>query len=190
MPGEKTFTVLSIAYILAIYAGSGMMREVSNTIRQIAGGRLNTMVTVGICVLLAGLLYSRRSAIKGWRFLPLVPVLCGYGLAFWYLGVPEERLHLLQYGVLTFFCSRALPDRFAGISRSLLVIALVTLAGIGDEIIQHFRPNRVGDIRDVLINCYAAMLAQALLAITTGKKESAMPVSPDGAGEVSQRKKP
>jgi VanZ family protein len=42
---------------------------------------------------------------------------------------------------------------------------LVTLAGIGDELIQWIRPERVGDVRDVLINFVAALLAQFLIAI-------------------------
>lgn len=72
-----------------------------------------------------------------------------------FLGIPylvptvEERLHLLLFSSLGFFCARAL--RF----EAALSIAL--LMGLADEVLQHFLVDRVGDWRDVLFNCGAAL---------------------------------
>lgn len=166
---KRGFTLLAVISILTIYAGSGAVREVSNAIRRMAGDSLDLLVTAGLIVILALLIGYRRAAIRGSLLPLLVLVLAGYGLALWYLRVPEERFHLLQYGLVNLFIAGALPDKISGLRRHVAVIALACLAGIGDELIQALRPNRVGDLRDVLINGYSALLAQGLLVILTGK---------------------
>lgn len=169
MTAKKIFTFLAVISILAIYSGSGVVRELSTAIRQIAGARLDLLVTTGLLVILVLLLVYCRSAIRIRNLPLLILVITGYGLAIWYLSVPEERFHLLQYGLVNFFIAFALPDKISGFQRHLAVIALVWFVGIGDELIQTLRPNRVGDIRDVFINGYAAVLAQGLLVILTGE---------------------
>lgn len=169
MSTKKVFTLLAVTSILAIYAGSGAVREVSNAIRRMAGNSLDLLVTGGLIVILVLLIMYRRAAIHG-RLLPLlILVLAGYGLALWYLRVPEERFHLFQYGLVNVFIAFALPDKISGLCRHVAVIALACLAGIGDELIQALRPNRVGDLRDVFINGYAALLAQGLVVILAGE---------------------
>lgn len=168
MTTKKVFTLLAVISILTIYAGSGAVREISNVIRQMAGNSLDLLVTGTLLIILALPIGYRRATIRG-RLLPLlILVLAGYGLAFWYLRVAEERFHLLQYGLVNVFIAGALPDKISGMRRHMAAIALASFAGIGDELIQALRPNRVGDLRDVFINCYSAMLAQGLLAILTG----------------------
>ncbi len=164
---RRFFTAAAITYTIAMYAGSGWLRQLASLFRQTAGSHLSHAVTGGLIILLCGLLHLRRPPALGYRLLPLALLLCGYGLAFWYLRMPEERLHLLQYGLLTFLVAKALPKQAGTVCRNLLVIGLVTLAGIGDELVQAMRPNRVGDLRDVLINFYSALLAQWLLTLTT-----------------------
>lgn len=162
------FTAASIVYTGAMYAGSGWLRQLASQFRRAAGDHVSLAVTCGLIIVLGGLLYLGRPPIRGYRRLPLALLLCGYGLALWYLRMPEERLHLLQYGLLTFLVAKALPERLGTVSRSLLTIGLVTLAGIGDELVQACRPNRVADIRDVVINFVSAVLAERLLAVTSG----------------------
>jgi hypothetical protein len=165
MSGNNRAALLSIAYVLTIYGTSGQMRALSTLLRQVAGEWLGSLVTVGLVLILSGTLVLCRHALNRRQVLPLLPVLLAYGLALWWLTIPEERFHLLQYGILAAICSRALPAGVQGISRHLLAVVLVTLAGIGDELIQWVRPERVGDVRDVLINFMAALLAQSLIAI-------------------------
>jgi glycopeptide antibiotics resistance protein len=165
MSGNNRAVLLSLAYVLTIYGTSGQMRALSTLLRQAAGVWLGGLVTVGLVLILGGILFFCRHALNSRRGLLLLPVLLGYGLALWWLTIPEERFHLLQYGILAVICTQALPAGIQGISRHLLAVVLVTLAGIGDELIQWIRPERVGDVRDVLINFVAALLAQFLIAI-------------------------
>jgi len=168
MSTRRYYTLFAAAYVLTIYSTSGWMRHLSTLARQIAGERLGVLVTLGLILVLAAVLLIFRHVLRRRHILPLLPVLLGYGLVLWWLSIPEERFHLLQYGLLCVLCDKALPDRLQGLPRHGLVILLVTLAGIGDELIQWLRPNRVGDIRDVLTNSIAALLAQALIAILNG----------------------
>ena len=165
MSGHRRYLLLASAYVLLIYASSGRMRDLSNLARRLFGDSLNLLMTLGLLLVLAGILLAARHLLDRRRVLPLLPILLAYGIALWWLKIPEERFHLLQYGVLCLLCNKALPETIQGYSRHLLVLSLVTLAGIGDEIIQWLRPNRVGDVRDVLINFLAALLAQALIMI-------------------------
>lgn len=191
MRTKKVFTVLAVISILTIYAGSGAVREISNAIRQMAGKNLDLLVTGGLLVILVLPLGYRRATIRGRLLPPLLLVLAGYGLAFWYLRVPEERFHLLQYGLVNVFIAGALPDKISGLRRHMAAIALACLAGIGDELIQALRPNRVGDLRDVFINCYSAMLAQGLLTILTGGDgHKAQPIIANPAYADRQSDKP
>ena len=169
MSGHRLHLLLASGYVLLIYASSGRMRDLSNLARRLFGESLNLLMTLGLLLVLAGILLAARHLLDRRRVLPLLPILLAYGIVLWWLKIPEERFHLLQYGVLCFLGNKALPETIQGYSRYLLVLSLVTLAGIGDEIIQWLRPNRVGDVRDVLINFIAALLAQALIMILSRK---------------------
>jgi len=172
MPGDgtvssdRTARYLALAYVLLIYATSGWMRNLSTLARRIAGDHLGPGMTAGLVLILAIILFFIHRRHRPRAILPYIPVVGGYGLALLWLEIPEERFHLLQYGVLSLLCSRALPNSLYGVRRHLLAFILVCLAGTGDELIQWFRPNRVGDLRDVAINVIAALLAQSLIAIT------------------------
>lgn len=164
MSDNRLFQLLAVAYVLVIYSTSGWMRLVSTFARQLAGDLLGSLMTAGLAMTLAAILAVIRRSRRS--LLPYLPVVIGYCIALAWLTIPEERFHLLQYGLLCFLCDRAMPAAIRGIRRHLLVIVLVCLAGIGDELIQWLRPNRVGDLRDVAINAAAAILAQSLIAIT------------------------
>jgi Zn-dependent protease len=167
MIGKNIWALAAITYVGIIYTTSGLMRGVLNNIRQIEGltaDRLSLVVSLGLIALLVAVLGLGRRVLAGRQLSPLLLLtLCGYGLALWLLPIPEERFHLCQYGLLSLLCTRALPEWIVEPWRALLVILLVTAAGAGDELIQHFRPNRVGDWHDVWLNGAAAVLAQGLL---------------------------
>ena len=67
----------------------------------------------------------------------------------------EERLHFICFGLLGFSAYRSFGTKVA--------MMLTCLAGMGDEVLQYFLPSRVGDWRDVFMNCFAGLSA-ALLA--------------------------
>jgi VanZ family protein len=72
----------------------------------------------------------------------------------------EERLHFICFGLLGFSAYRAFGIKLA--------MMLTFSAGLGDEVLQYFLPSRVGDWRDVIMNCFAGLSA-ALLAHKAAK---------------------
>ncbi len=70
---------------------------------------------------------------------------------FWlfHLERPEERIHFIEYGILGILAFKAFGK---GLKKIMIAILFVLLIGTLDEIIQFILPNRVGDIRDVILN--------------------------------------
>lgn len=77
------------------------------------------------------------------------------------LSVPEERIHFLQFGFLTLLARWAFAGHLPPGRQYLAAALFAALAGWVDELIQHFLPDRVYDIRDVALNATAAILAVA-----------------------------
>ncbi len=88
-------------------------------------------------------------------------------LIYWYflqkIRFPVEKVHFLEYGLLSWFVFEAL---FLDIKDwrcygwTLLIVYAISL---GDETLQALLPNRVGEINDVLTNFYSALLGLALV---------------------------
>lgn len=85
------------------------------------------------------------------KFLRAAIILTIFLLGIYYastFNIPEERIHLVKYGILGFLISK---DNFSG--KGLWIIFIGTLFCFSvaciDETFQYFLPMRVGDIRDV-----------------------------------------
>lgn len=84
-------------------------------------------------------------ALAGW-------IAAGLAASF-FLELPEERIHLAQFGALGILacCSYRDDNEIIGFWLALPFL-FVFLVGVADEIFQYFLPDRVGDLRDVIIN--------------------------------------
>ncbi len=75
-----------------------------------------------------------------------------------------ERVHLVEYAAIALLYSKAFEARVRDFALPLLAILAATLVGMADETIQSISPVRVGDMRDVLLNGWAAAIG-ALFAL-------------------------
>ncbi len=118
----------------------------------------------------AGSLIRRRAPPRAWL------VLVTGGVVYAALGlemeVPQERLHLAEYGALAVLLRTAFAERFAGRDASgrapnldILTVGAATAVGWLDELVQGILPNRQYDLRDVGFNALAAGLALAFAAL-------------------------
>ena len=98
-----------------------------------------------------------------WLF-AVVSVFIGY--AYYLRDIPEEAIHVAQYGFLGLLVYRALVHRINDYTIYVVATLIVGLIGIVDEYIQWVVPSRVFDLRDIRTNFIAGGLAQ--LAIVGG----------------------
>jgi len=114
---------------------------------------------------------------KGYRFRIVISglVLAGlYFLAFKYLVLfPAEQFHFAEYGVLSWMVYLILIREHSLKKTISLVLLLGLAAGVIDEIIQHFLPQRHFEWRDILLNAVSSVLGLAwVIAMAGGKGKS------------------
>ena len=91
-------------------------------------------------------------------------LLFGFALVYFYLlkylcHFPAERLHLIEYGLLSFLSFRALRLDFSELKAYAFGFLIAAAFGVVDELIQGVLDNRVYETRDVLINVISAGLS-------------------------------
>jgi len=148
---RKPWTLVLI-YSLSIYGALPFARDWQRYFRQQFGSNLSYLInfsilTVGLVPLIW--LGRRLTLLRLAAFIGLV--LLSFAAAM-QLGLPEERIHLVQYGILGYLCASAASTTFKGAAGFALVIFLGLGIGLGDELIQGLLPSRVFDWWDVSYN--------------------------------------
>ncbi|ROR32789.1 VanZ family protein [Inmirania thermothiophila] len=160
---ERLAAAAACLYLAALYLGTGWLRTVQTGLRDLLGAAYGPALTGLVAAALgAGLWAARgRLAALGARRAPLLAAVgAGYAAALALLAIPEERIHLLQFGLLALLLTAALRRRPR---RHLEALILGLAAGAGDEVAQWLHPARVGDLGDVALNFLGSVLAQAAL---------------------------
>ncbi len=86
------------------------------------------------------------------------------GMAIYLIPRGEERFHLVLFGLLGYIGQLAFDTRKA--------LVLCAALSIGDELFQWFLPFRVGDLRDVVMNCAASMAGIVLACLGAPSDEA------------------
>lgn len=148
-----------MAWVLLIYSTLPIVRPISNFLIKNTPYNLLVNGFLVFSFLLILVLVFRNMTIKlksTYALLALIIVL--YIFSLMYIKITDERIHLLQYGVLSAFIFNALRCNFKNTVSYVLAIVLTFLIGWGDELIQGILPNRFYEIHDVLINLYSGVL--------------------------------
>ena len=90
-------------------------------------------------------------------------VMAAYGYLLNILWIPQEKLHLFEYGFLAFLVYKALKSDVRDGRIYLYTSILVASFGCVDELIQFFLPNRYYDIKDILINAASGVMGALML---------------------------
>lgn len=149
--------ILVFAYILIIYATLPIIGSIVSTAEQILGRKIfNVVINFFIFIIFSLICYHfyRKAGFKllGYMFLISLPLL----FIVLSLNRPAERIHVVEYGILGFLLFKACGiGNFKGLVVSSIFASVV---GLVDEVIQWMLPNRVGDIKDVVINSISGIL--------------------------------
>ncbi len=159
---ERRLWTWTLAVVVAIYSTLGLARTLAGILRDegiLVAAFLIGMVLVGATALALGL-RTRPGAAEIGIALGIAAV---YFMVILRMALPEERTHLIEYGVVALFIHEALKERARQGRRvpipALLAIAAASAVGTIDECIQAFIPSRVFDPEDILFNFLAALMA-------------------------------
>ncbi len=149
--------IITGLYTILIYSTLGIVRPLTETIR--ATGNLGNLTILLIGLFLFSLLTINISKLsKKQVILRLILIACFITLTMTVTRLPEERIHVIEYGLLGLLIGWSQSTSKSFLIRIILGTLLGWTIGFGDEIIQYFLPNRVYDIRDVILNGISTML--------------------------------
>lgn len=159
------------AWILVIYFTIPFARALRAVMRETVG--LQVLLIAG-AILVPGIAYLSVRNLRN-RNQPLAAHLWLLGILAVFLGyiyllreIPEEALHVAQYGILGLLVYRALAHRMRDTGIYLAATLIVGAIGVIDEYIQWAVPSRYFDLRDIRTNFIAGGLSQ--LAIFAGMR--------------------
>lgn len=180
-PSSATFRwVTVIAWIALIYITIPFIRVLQGWFTARWDRELIGYAVVGVLVITtAAVLLSLRSfaprpspATVVWLVV-IAAVYTWWAVSLW--RVPEEAVHLLEYGVLGVLLYRALRPRIPDVTVYLAACLIGVLVGTVDEVIQWITPRRFFDFRDIFLN--GGSCALALVAVWRIEGPGPRPVS-------------
>ena len=159
---ERRLWLWALVVLALIYATLGPAQQLAEALR--ARNLLRLSFGLGLALFVVVVVARGVKLQPGWREVVVaLAVAAVYGIAFIRINTPEERTHLIEYGVAAVLIHQALKERVRNgrqvpLPAVLAVVATSTL-GFLDEGIQFLLPNRVYDPRDLGFNAFAALLA-------------------------------
>ncbi len=173
IPVEAVWWVGIGLYVAVIYATAPFVSYWRKTIVEALGyGVYDWILWLFVPPLLAVLFAALRRR-KGKALVRSLLILAATTAIFgWYmmhLKYPIERLHFAQYGLLGGLVFTAALRRGGPAFSSLLALMFTYLAGLGDEWIQFYSPNRVAEISDAALNSFAGLLGICLAQEFSGE---------------------
>jgi VanZ family protein len=157
-----------LLYLVFIYATLGYAPVLWDALNEITGGSgLAIVYAAGISVVVAILLYTvffkkEKSPAK---YLLLLISFYIFFILNKLATFPAEKIHLLEYGMLSVLLYNALKvdmDRY-DVRLYIWGSAICLLAGLIDEIIQLVLPDRFFDWKDVFINAASGITAFVII---------------------------
>jgi hypothetical protein len=182
--------VLLIGYVALIYSTLQFMPKVNSFFSSLLGryfGLVSNMALVTVILIVFVLIFNRKPTIKNpiLFYAAMALIFASYlALLLFALPIVAEKMHLLEYGFLSYLALRAVqgaqgkigtvPEASKGplwglshfsSKQSLYVVLIVIIVGSLDELIQGFTPGRYCELRDVILNIVSGILGLFVLKL-------------------------
>lgn len=163
-------SVVLLLWLVFILFNTFLGRQVQRFLLS-SGGQELILASIFVAAVCALLLLARElvKVQLSLRLKPLIVLLLAAVFAAMMMPIPEETLHIVKYGGLG-FVAQALVHK-QGVSNRL-AFAFVIAISIFDEVIQHYLPYRVGDLRDVGLNIASGLWGASIILICSKKKDN------------------
>jgi hypothetical protein len=170
-------------YLGAIYATLGMVRPIANFLRDRELLRVSVVAAFAIAAAAVVWWLARNARNRSWRMaLALLLVALAYAAVIYPMESPEEKIHFVEYGGVAVLAHAASPKSWSKWKRFIACALFVAAAGWIDEGIQALLPSRVYDLRDVVFNALAGLMALGAVAIFSARERT---VGTDRSEEVA-----
>lgn len=161
---ERRLWLWTLVVVVAIYATLGLARTLAGELRN--RDLLDAVfVACFLAVIATSAILGLRLRARGRELGVLVGVVAVYVMVLVRIALPEERTHLIEYGVVGLLILEALLERRSNgrpvVVPGVLAVLAATSVGVVDELIQGVLPGRSFDYRDIGFNAVAAALAVA-----------------------------
>jgi len=142
--------IIIFLYILFIYLSLPFMRDFLNYLYDSVGPEQFKTVSDILLVFftLAVILLTVKKGFN--KLLWVLPPILLTIIYMYFLEFTEERIHLIEYGILGSMVLKTVKERTW--KQVGFAFGFVSLIGCGDEFIQWLLPSRVGDFRDIIMN--------------------------------------
>ena len=172
---NKSFVWFLIAcYMTLIYSTLYIMRPILNFLKATLGDYFSPSIAIIFLIILSLVLahiISNRERYSVRQYLWFSFICCLYGLVIYILELPEEQVHFIEYGILSALIYLALTHDINNRSIFFISSLIVFVFGAIDEVVQWVLPNRIFDIRDIVMNGIAGILVQLLIAMVISKRK-------------------
>lgn len=162
---SKSWTWVALA-VLIVFSTIPLASRLREAVDASVGRDLFLYLVAAL--VLAGAVYGfrnlRRRGLPASAYLWLTLVFLLFGIAIYRLrDIPEEAVHVAEYGLLGLLVFRALGHDLRDHAIYPAGALIVGIIGTADEYIQWVVPSRYFDLRDILINFVAGCLAQVAI---------------------------
>ncbi|MFO7723947.1 MAG: VanZ family protein [Oceanipulchritudo sp.] len=162
-------TVVLLLWLVFILFNTFVGRQIQGFLLS-SGGKQLILASISV-VAVCALLLLARELVKvqlSLRLKPLIVLLLAALLAAMMMPIAEETLHIVKYGGLGFLAQTLVHKQ--GVSNRL-AFAFVIAISIFDEVIQHFLPYRVGDLRDVGLNVASGLWGASIIHLCAKRED-------------------
>lgn len=145
---------LTIALGVFIILSASFTRQILNFIKAHSGGKgVSFLIDAAFIILFVSILFfAMRDKSKSINILFSIIVLVIGTVLAWQIKITEEKIHILEYGILGWFAARDLMKANTKIKGSLLACIVCVMVGVLDEVFQAVLPYRYFELRDIGLN--------------------------------------
>ena len=164
--------ILTLIIYLTLPLGPEIIKFLSDTINNlfnidygyyIIGHCAAVIIGFIFLFLIYNIIKKRKQLLKFYNYLILLIILGIYTYFLLTMKVPTEKIHFIEYGLLSWFIYRALKKNINDISIFFITLFIGYPISLLDEFIQYLIPSRSGELVDAIWNFYSVALIQLFI---------------------------